>query len=48
MAKDKKSEKKAGASKVKEVKKPATAVKIPTSKEILNKAKKAVSIFNFF
>jgi hypothetical protein len=47
MVKDKKSEKKAAAPKVKADKKTTTA-KVPTSKEILEKAKKAVSTFNYF
>jgi len=47
MAKDKKSEKKAVVPKVKEVK-PASAAKIPTAKEILDKKNKAVSTFKCF
>ena len=48
MPKDKKSEKKAAAPKVKEDKK-ATIAKVPIlTKDILKKAKKAVSTFNYF
>lgn len=47
MAKDKKSEKKAAAPKVKADKK-TTTVEVPTAKEILGKVKKAVSTFNYF
>jgi len=47
MVKDKKSEKKAAAPKIKADKKGTTA-KVPSSKEILKKAKKVVNTFNYF